>query len=80
LTGLDRERERMAKAIAEKWSRYGALGRLRTRVPGSGPALIPVLKDLRDLARFRIIDQPDTRRVWEARLRQIEWDIRRFYQ
>jgi hypothetical protein len=80
LTALDRERERMAKGIAEKWRRYGALDRLHARVPGSGPALIPVFKELRDLARFRIIDQPHTRPVWEPRLRQIEWDIRRFYQ
>jgi len=76
LSGLDDYREKMAYGIAEKWSRYAVLKRIAGSIAGAGPALVPVLKDLRDLARFKIINEPSSRPLWEGRLRQIEWDIR----
>jgi len=76
LSGLDDYREKMAHGIAEKWSRYGVVKRIAGSIPGAGPALVPVLKDLRDLARYKIINEPSSRPLWEGRLRQIEWDMR----
>lgn len=68
-------RERMAKAIAEAWERYDTLGAIRGRIPGSGPALRPLLEDLRDLARFKILDEPNARPIWQPRLQRIEGDL-----
>jgi len=76
LSGLDEYREKMSHGIAEKWSRYQVIRQIAGSIAGSGPALVPLLKDLCDLARFKIINEPSTRPVWEGRLRQIEWDIR----
>lgn len=77
--GLSENRERMARAIAENWSRYHVIGQIAARVGGAGPALVPILKDLRDLAGFQVINGPASARpTWHGRFQQIEFDIRRY--
>ncbi len=80
VAGLSAYRDQMAGAIVEKWDRYGYLTQIPARIPGGGPAIIPVLESLRDLARFQILNNPAGRPIWEPRLQQIEWDMRRFQQ
>ena len=75
VSGLAGYRDQMAKGIAETWGRYDIMVALVARLPGSGPALVPVLNDLRDLARFKILDEPASRPLWQPRLQQIEWHL-----
>ncbi|MHB8928901.1 MAG: hypothetical protein ACYC9Q_14885 [Bacillota bacterium] len=80
MAGLSAYRDQMAGAIVEKWDRYGYLTQIPARIPGGGPGIIPVLESLRDLARFQILNNLAGRPIWEPRLQQIEWDMRRFQQ